>query len=129
MTHTTQMLVPRKIVLLEPNRHKRALHSLILLTHGYHTDATGDEAQADAICARLHPDLLLVGSVQPLSAIFEVYDRFRRRYPHCKIAFVPGEIELCDLFFNGECIRDTAATDFTGDVAKFLAQTASEAHA
>ena len=109
-----------KIVLFEPDRRKRGLHGTILLSQGYKVEWTDSEAEAHLLCEAMRPDLVLVGLCEPLSGIFEMYDRFRCRYPGHKVAFVPGELKLSDLFLDGELIRRTRETDFVADIATFL---------
>lgn len=117
---TDQRKMSARILLFEPDRGKRSMHDSVLQTNGYHVESTGDEERANSLCASFRPDVLFVGLSVPLSQTFEVYDRFHYRHCECKVAFVPGEFALCDLYFDGTCIRREAMADFTGDVEKIV---------
>ena len=92
----------RSILLFEPNRRIRSMHTIMLHTHGYKVESTGNEAEAHAICESMHPDLVLVGMSEPLEHTFKAFERFQRRHPQQKIHLSPSEgLALAPLSYNG----------------------------
>ena len=91
-----------KILLFEKDCNLRSMHTVMLHSHGYKVESTGDETEAEKFCESGDPDLVLIGLSEPLSNVFEVCDKLRRQYPQRKIAFVPGELAQCTMLYDGE---------------------------
>jgi DNA-binding NtrC family response regulator len=107
-----QTTIRRSILLFEPNRHIRSMHTIMLHTHGYKVESTGNEAEAHAICESMRPDLVLVGISEPLEHTFKAFERFQRRHPKQKITLSPGEgLTLAPLSYNGVVVLEAEASD------------------
>ena len=120
----------RSILLFETDRQLRSMHSLMLHTHGYKVESTGDEAEAHKFCESGDTDLILVGLSEPLSNVFEVCDRFRRQFPKQKIAFVPGELAQCPILYDGERLDTLHETqDFMEQIEALMDHQANAASA
>lgn len=112
MRPVEQAAIRGSILLFEPNRRIRSLHTIMLQTHGYKVESTGNEAEAHALCESMRPDLVLVGMSEPLDLTFQAFERFRRRYPQQKINLSPGEgLTLAPLSYNGAVLRSGEASD------------------
>ena len=104
--------IRRSILLFEPNGRIRSMHTIMLHTHGYQVESTGNEAEAHAMCESMRPDLVLVGMSEPLDLTFQACERFQRRHPKQKIILSPGEgLALAPLSYNGVVVRGGEASD------------------
>jgi CheY-like chemotaxis protein len=95
------------ILLLERNYRTRSMHVAMLQTHGYNVEATGNEAEAHMLCQSLRPALLLIGVGEPLSAMWELCEKFQRQDPRQRIALLYSDwLQLCPVFFNGRLAQE-----------------------
>jgi len=117
------------VLLYEPNRRVRSMHAIMLHTHGYKVESTGNEAEAHTLCDTMRPDLVLVGMSEQLDLTFQVCERFRRRHPRQNVNMSPcDELFLSPLSCDGIVVRNGASSvDFLEHVKTLLIREAAAA--
>jgi CheY-like chemotaxis protein len=124
MTDSPTAAVPRRstILLLEQDQGARSKYALLLQAHGYQVQSTGNEAEAQQLCAAAPPDLVLVGCDDRSQASWALCERLRRGNPKQRIALLHRDtLHLCPLFFNGNLLlKGEVPKDFLGRVEALL---------
>ena len=106
------------VLLFDPNRRVRSMHTLMLHTHGYNVESTGNEAEERALCDSMRPDLLLVGMSEHLDVTFQACERFRRRHPQQNVNMSPcDELFLAELSCDGVILHARASS---GDILEHV---------
>ena len=91
------------VLLLGTSGRSRAMHAMILMTHGHDIECTASAAQAWRIWKTKRPDLLLVALDIYDRRLFEVVERIRRS----DMSQLVGVLRpaLCPLSVNGCTVR------------------------
>jgi PleD family two-component response regulator len=96
----------QKILLVEDISRERNERAVMLSSHGYDIDTAENAEETQDLWDNYRPDLILLGPVRNVDKVLRVLERIRQGSVTQRIAFLPDNLVLCPLYYNGSVAKD-----------------------